>query len=334
MTIPSRMSLALIAGTALSLSVGASLANEPVSLVLNWNPGGDHSPIFYALQEGWYAEAGIDLEVASGSGSGMSAQQVGSGASDIGIAELGTAFVTRSQGGDLKAVMAIYANAPFVLYWRMSSGIDGPEDFAGRTLGNPPGDAARVMWPAFANAVGLDPDAMEFVNISAAAKVPTLAAGRVDIISDFYNGHDVKLRELGDDLGFLRWSDYGVNPYGNSFIVNGTFLAEHEDLVAAFVEVTQRAYATCVEDEGPCIDALMDNASGLERQAMEDQWRRVKELMADDFTTTVALGYLDAERVQETYDLVEAYFEVDEPFDPKEAFTSDFLSREILMTPQ
>ena len=115
MTIASRASFGLIAGTALALSFGPSLANEPVSLVLNWNPGGDHSPIFYALQEGWYADAGIDLEVASGSGSGMSSQQVGSGASDIGIAELGTAFVTRSQGGDLKAVMTIYANAPFVL---------------------------------------------------------------------------------------------------------------------------------------------------------------------------------------------------------------------------
>lgn len=331
-----RPSLRVAAGTTLAVGValGPALANEPVSLVLNWNPGGDHSPIYYALQEGWYADAGIDLEVASGSGSGMSSQQVGSGASDIGIAELGTAFVTRSQGGDLIAVMSIYANAPFVLYWRKSSGIDGPEDFAGRTLGNPPGDAARVMWPAFANAVGLEPDSMEFVNISAAAKVPTLAAGRVDIISDFYNGHDVKLREFGDDLGFLRWSDYGVNPYGNSFVVNSEFLAEHEDLVAAFVEVTQRAYATCVEDEAPCIDALMAGASGLERQAMEDQWKRVKELMADEFTTTVALGYLDADRVQETYDLVETYFAVDEPFDPKEAFTSDYLSRDILMPSQ
>ena len=54
----------------------------------------------------------------------------------------------------------------------------------------------------------------------------------------------------------------------------------------------------------------MAGASGLERQAMEDQWKRVKELMADEFTTTVALGYLDADRVQETYDLVETYFAV------------------------
>lgn len=334
MTVPMRVPLGVIVGAACALSIGSAAANEPVALVLNWNAGGDHAPIFYALQEGWYAEAGIDLDVESGSGSGMSSQRVGSGANDIGIAELGTAFVARSQGADLTAVMSIYANAPFVLYWKKSSGIEGPDDFAGRTLGNPPGDAARVMWPAFANAVGLEPDAVEFVNISAAAKVPTLAADRVDIISDFYNGHDIKLREFGDDLGYLLWSEYGVNPYGNSFIVNDDFLADHEEVVAAFVAVTQRAYAACVEDETPCIDALMAGASGLEREAMENQWRRVKELMDDDFTTTVALGYLDAERVQETYDLVETYFEVDEPFDPQEAFTSRFLSRDILMTPQ
>lgn len=320
---------AILLGSALS-----SAAAEKVDLTLNWTPGADHSPIFYALDQGWYDDAGIDLEVQSGKGSGMSSQTVGAGASDIGIAELGTAFVAKSKGADLKAVMVIYANAPFVLYWKKSAGIDGPEDFPGHTLGNPPGDAARVMWPAFAEAVEIKPDSVDFVNISPAAKVPSLAADRVDIISDFYNGHDVKLNKFGDDLGFLRWSEYGINPYGNSFIVNTDFLDNNQQVVADFVEVTQRAYAACVENAAPCIDALMNHASGLDRQAMVDQWGRVKELMSDQYTTSVALGYFDDGRIQKTYDLVEKYFTIDNPFDPSKAYTNEFLDENIKMTSQ
>lgn len=307
-------------------------AQEPVSLILNWTAGADHAPLYYAYAQGWYDEAGIDLDIQPGKGSGLAAQNVGVGAVDMGIAELGTAFLAKSKGADLTAVMALYANSPFTLYWKKSNGIETVADFEGKTLGNPSGDAARVMWPAFANAAGIAEGSVDFVNLAPAAKLPTLVAGRVDIISDFYNGHDQKVGELGDDLGFIRWSEIGLNPYGNSFIVNSTFLAENSDVVAAFVEVTQRAYGACVEESAPCIDALLANASGLQRKAMEDQWSRVQELMTTEDTVEKGLGWFGSERIAETYDLVDAYFEIETAFDPSTAYTNDFLSQDIKMT--
>lgn len=319
---------------ALVLSPAAAVANERVSIVLNWTPGADHAPIYYALTQGWYEEAGVDLTVEAGKGSAMSAQAVGVGANAIGIAELGTAFVARSKGADLVAVMSLYANAPFVFYWKKSSGIEDVADFKGRSIGNPPADAARIMWPAFAQAAGLEEGDVEFVNVAPQAKIPTMAADQVDIISDFYNGHDLKIKTFGDDLGYVRWSELGLNPYGNSFIVNGEYLENNRDTIAAFVAVTQRAYKACVDDSDPCIDALVTSASGLNREDMVDQWGRVKELMADPYTTTIALGHLEADQVAKTYELIETYFELDEPFDPAEAFTSEFLDTGIKMTEQ
>ena len=326
-----RMYLKLVGACAFVLAPMTAEA-KPVSLILNWQAGADHGPIYYALAQGWYEEAGIELEVEPGKGSGMSAQNVGVGANDLGIAELGTAFLAKSKGAEITAIMALYANSPFAFYWKNSSGIAGPEDFAGRTLGNPSGDAARVMWPAFAKAAGVPEDGPEFVNIAPAAKIPTLAADRVDIISDFYNAHDLKLKEFGDDLGFLRWSEIGLNPYGNSFIANNEFLAENEDLVRAFTEITQKAYRACVEDPSPCMDALLENASGLQRTDLENTWGRVTELMTTEATVNEALGWFDPERISETYELVDTYFGVDTPFDIETAYTNDFLSKEIKMT--
>ncbi|WMS44129.1 ABC transporter substrate-binding protein [Acuticoccus sp. MNP-M23] len=322
----------IVAGAAGALSLlSVSASAEPLSLLLNWTPAADHAPIYYALDNGLYEEAGIELTVEPGKGSGMAAQNVGVGAKSLGIAELGTAFLAKSKGADLVAVMAIYANSPFTLYWRKSSGIEGPADFAGHTLGNPSGDAARVMWPAFAKAAGIPEDGVSFVNIAPAAKIPTLAAGRVDIISDFYNGHDQKIETLGDDLGSLRWSEVGLNPYGNSIIVNGEFLSENKDMVARFVDVTQQAYRTCAEDIEPCIAALMNNASGLDHDAMVAQWGRIAELMTTEATVNEALGWFDPVRIQETYDLVNTYFELDAPFDPATAYTNDYLDTAIKM---
>lgn len=326
----------LVAKSAIAAAVlaglpAAGLAEESVSLILNWTAGADHAPLYYALDQGWYAEAGIALDIQPGKGSGLAAQNVGVGATDIGIAEVGTALLAKSKGAELTAVMALYANSPFTLYWKKSSGIETVKDFPGKTVGNPAGDAARVMWPAFAKAAGLPEDAVSFVNVAPPAKLPTLVSGRVDIISDFYNGHDQKIKELGDDLGFIRWSELGLNPYGNSFIVNNAFLAEHKDTVKAFVEVTQRAYAACVATPSPCMDSLLAHASGLQKADMEDQWGRVVELMTTDDTVEKGLGWFGEARVKDTYDLVNTYFELETQFDPATAFTNEFLNTDVKM---
>ncbi len=323
----------LKSAAALVLAAGAPLAMaaDAMSLMLNWTPTADHSPIYYAKSRGWYSEAGIDLSIEAGKGSAVSAQRVGSGGSDLGVADLPTAIQARGKGADLKAVMVIYANSPQGFYWLKSSGISGPKDFAGRKIGNPPGDAARLMWPAFAKKTGLDAAGVTFVNLSPQAKVAALKSKSVDIISDFYNEHDLKVREFGADLGFVAWRSVGVNVYGNSFIVNGAYLAAHADRVRKFVAVTQRAYDACVKDFTPCLQALTASVSGLNPDNQRDQWERIKQLMRDDTTAKLALGGFDGARVKADYELVQGLIGIDKPFDPATLFTNDYLDKSIRM---
>src|SRR3954465_5472638 len=291
-------SLLSAVGAVVLLSAGVSShAAESVSLMLNWTPTADHSPIYYAKSKGWYSEAGIDLSIESGKGSAVSAQRVGSGGSSMGISDLPTAMQARGKGADLTAVMVIYANSPQGFYWLKSSGITGPKDFAGKKIGNPPGDAARLMWPAFAKKTGIDPNSVTFVNVSPPAKVAALKSKSADIISDFYNEHDLKAHEFGTDLGFAPWREYGVNVYGNSLLVNSVYLSKNKELVRKFVAITQRAYDACVKTFDPCLQALMADVSGLNADNQRDQWERIKQLMRDDTTTKVALGAFDAGRV-------------------------------------
>jgi NitT/TauT family transport system substrate-binding protein len=322
-----------IAGLALALLAPsfAAVAGEPVSIILNWTPTADHSPYFYAKAQGWYEKAGIDLSIEAGKGSGVSSLKVGSGGSAFGVADLATMLVARSKGADVVAVMSIYANTGQTFYWLKSYGINGPKDFPGHKIGNPPGDASRVMWPAFAKAVGIAPDAVNFVNVGPTAKIPSLKSHAVDIISDFYNEHDQKVIEFGNDLSFLNWKDIGLNPYGNSLVVNGAFMEKNPKLTEDFVKITQKAFAACVADVAPCLKALLDQVSGLDKENQERQWERIKFLMTDDFTTTKALGWIDAERMKKDYDLVQTYLGMEKPFAVETAFTTRFLDTSIKM---
>ncbi len=325
------MRLAIGLGAAFALLVSAVQAAEPVTLVLNWTPTADHAPYYLARARGWYAESGIDLTIEVGKGSGVAAQKVGAGGAPLGIADLATALVAKGKGADVVAVMSVYANTPQGFYWLKSAGIQSVKDFPGRKIGNPPGDASRVMWPAFAKAAGLDPKSVTFVNISPQAKMPSLKSHAVDIISDFYNEHDLKVKEFGADLGYLSWREVGLNPYGNGVIANSAFLQKNPELVDKFVKISQRAFAACVEDVNPCLKALLEANSGLDEATQRNQWERIKQLMTDPFTTGTALGWIDADRMKQDYELVSTYIGLDKPFDASSVFTTRFLDRSIRM---
>jgi ABC-type nitrate/sulfonate/bicarbonate transport system substrate-binding protein len=187
------------------------------------------------------------------------------------------------------------------------------------------------MWPAFAKAVGLAPEAVTFVNVGPTAKSAALKTHIVDIISDFYNSHDIKLKEFGSDLGSLNWKDIGLNTYGNSLIVNGAFLEKNPKLAEDFVRITQKAYAACVADFEPCLKALLDQVTGLDREEQLLQWGRIKYLMADEFTTTRGLGWIDEGRMRADYELVKTYLGIEKPFAVESAFSTRLLDPAIKM---
>lgn len=304
-------------------------AQERVTLVLNWVPSGDHAPLYYAIQQGWYREAGVDVKLEIARGSGASSARVGAGA-EMGIADLGSAMVARGAGADLVAVMNIFANSPQGFYWLKSSGINSGRDFVGRKLGNPPGDAARVMWPAIAKRIGIDPNGVTWVNINPAAKPAALLSKQVDVTTFFYNYHYIMQREIGADLGFASWRSLGLNLYGNSLIANSKFLKEKPDAVRAVTRVSQRAYLHCVQTPEPCIAAMTAVVSGIKAEEEMQNWQlTVSALMDDDAFRNEAFGWFVPKRVQDDLAVVSENFELKQPFEADAVATNSFLDKSL-----
>jgi NitT/TauT family transport system substrate-binding protein len=325
--------IALLAGSvAAALAAAPAFAQQKLDFILNWVPGGDHAPYYYAKKMGWYKDAGIDLNLEPGKGSAVAVQKVAAGANPIGLADMANALALRGKGADTVGVFNVYANSPQGLYWLKSSGIKSVKDLAGKKIGNPAGDGARTIWPALAKANGMDANSVTWVNIDANSKLAALKAKSIDATTSFYNIHHIFQKELGDDMGFVAWKDAGLNTYGNTVIVNGDFLKKNKAVVAAFVKVTQKAFAACVANANPCVQALVDANGALQFDNELQNWRLVEVLMSDKFSKTVALGVLDDGRMAADYELVKTYIGLDAPYDVKTAYTNEFLDRSIKMT--
>ena len=132
-------------------------------------------------------------------------------------------------------------------------------------------------------------------------------------------------------MGFLAWKDAGVNPYGNSVIVNAEFLAKNRPVIDKFVKVTQRAFAACVKDAEPCVRALIEANGALNFDNELVNWHLVEVLMSDKNSREIALGIHDDARMKADYELVRDYVGIDKPFDVKTVYTNEFLDRSIKM---
>ncbi len=99
-----------------------------------------------------------------------------------------------------------------------------------------------------------------------------------------------------------------------------------------FVKVTQRAFAACVKEPNPCVQALIDANGALKFDNELVNWSLVEKLMSDKYSREVALGIHDDARMASDYALVVEYIGVDKPFDVKSTYTNEFLDRSIKMT--
>ena len=79
-------------------SSAPALANDQVTLRLDWTIEGQHLPFVWALDKGYYAAEGIDAKIFEGRGSGNTAQLVGAKTDTFGEADATRTALARGQG--------------------------------------------------------------------------------------------------------------------------------------------------------------------------------------------------------------------------------------------
>ena len=86
----------------------ASAADTPVTFQLNWMAGGPNAGFAAAVAEGYYKEAGLDVTLVQGNGSGNTAQLVANGRAQLAYADAVAVSQLIAKGAPMKIVATIY----------------------------------------------------------------------------------------------------------------------------------------------------------------------------------------------------------------------------------
>lgn len=302
-------------------------AATPLTLVLNWVPGADHAPFFFALRQGWFAQAGIDLTVDSVAGSPEAVKRAARDAGTVAVADFVAYLRTRSSIPGTTAVMALQPRSPYAVYFSASSGIERVQDLAGKRIAVQPQDPMRGLWGPLARRNGAAAGPASWVDRSNAAKPDALAAGEADAaFNPFLHNHLNYAAVLGTDMRVLWWHELGFAAYGHVLVAGDALTRGSPELARRFVAVVQRAWAQCLAQAAPCLDALLAEHPQLNRAREQALWELVAQLYrATD--SPPALGAFEPARVASTVADLDAAFAT--RTSPEGAVDSTFLDPQI-----
>src|SRR5229473_1874235 len=158
------LSIALLVAVVLvALALGtpsAQPAPQKVVFALNWFPVGDHAAYWVALEKGYYRQRGLDVDMQNSKGSGDSIAKVDTGRADVGLADSAVVIASSARGTKVKVVGMVFDKSPLNVWSRKDAPITKPKDLEGKTVGAPPGDGQRQMFPAFARLNGIEQNMM------------------------------------------------------------------------------------------------------------------------------------------------------------------------------
>lgn len=301
---------------------------EKITLKLNWIPGGDHCFYFVAKDKGLYTQEGLDVTIERGRGSGDTVKRVDIGTVDIGLADTGTLVVARSKGAKVKDIAMIYANSPNGIKTRLDTGIKGPKDLEGKSVGVPAGDAQRVLWPALARANGVNMDKVRLINIKPGAKAQSLGAKKVDAVFDWIVG-ETPYWATGldkDKLVLIPWSKYGVNPYGNALMASEKTIAERPDMLRKFLNATMKAWQWSIQNPDEAMAIIVKYNPEIPPLNAKIRFvNDIRNLVDVELNRKNKLGWIDLKRMKATVDNINKYFPVETPVTVEDMYTTEFL---------
>jgi NitT/TauT family transport system substrate-binding protein/putative hydroxymethylpyrimidine transport system substrate-binding protein len=262
----------LLAGAAGCGGSGAEPgAPNGATLVLDFTPNAVHSGIYAAQRQGYYRDAGVDLTVRQPGESTDAPKLLQAGRADFAILDIHDLGIAREHGLDVVGVMPIVQRPLAAVIARGDGPVRRPRDLQGHTVGvtGLPSDEAVV--DSEVSADGGDPAKVRRVTIGFNA-VSSLAAGKVDAATGFWNAEGVALRRQGVPIRIFKVDRYGAPPYPELILTTTHRTLERDPkLVDAVVAATTRGYRFTVSHPSRALGDLLAEVPSLDRSEQRAQ---------------------------------------------------------------
>ena len=325
-----KVSVALLGAV---LFAGAARAEDTtIKFTLGWKTQGSDAAFFYAKDNGYFKDEGLNVVIDQGEGSGATVTRIMSGAYDAGFGDVNAIIQNASTKPQDAPVMVymIWNQPPFAIVTKKTSGINTIKDFEGHTLGGAQGTPTTRLLPVFVRKNGLEGEKIKISNMAPNLQEPMLIKGDIDAalvfnITSYFN-LVLNRQDPDKDYKWFSFGDYGLDLYSNGVMVSRKLLASNPKAVAGLVRAVNKAAIEIAKDQNVGMKAAV-NYDNLINEAVEK--RRLQfsyeKLIVSPEMKEIGIGDIKDDRMTRAIGIVVEGYQLARTPEVKEIFSREFL---------
>jgi NitT/TauT family transport system substrate-binding protein len=227
---------------------------RPVTLLLGFQPDVQFAPFYLAQQEGYFADAGLDVTIEH---SDDVIRLVANGQSEFGVADATDVMIARTSGIPIKYVSTLYGHFPVALIGAPGTVPAEPSGLAGLRIGTPGrfGSSWHALL-ALLDAGGLTENDVTIREYPQFNQVEGLLNGDVDLITGFTANEPLRLEAQGYETTRMTVDEFAPLP-GPGIVVGDGLLEADIEIVGSFAGAVGAAQTAIADDLQLGLDAAI-----------------------------------------------------------------------------
>lgn len=276
---------------------GAKGDKTKITFVLDWTPNTNHTGVYIAKANGYFDEAGLDVEIVQPPENGVEAV-VGSGKAQMGVSFQD--YMAPALEGDEKqmpitAVAAILQHNLSGIMSAKGGGITSPVGLETKTYATWELPIEQAILKECVEADGGDFSKVKMVPETIDDEVAALKSKRVDSIWVYYGWAGINAQVQGFPIDYFAFKD--IDPafdyYSPVIIANDEFLKNEPEAAKAFLKAVSRAYEEAIENPKTAANILLQENPELDADLVLES----QVYLADQYKAEAdRWGEFDAER--------------------------------------
>jgi len=232
------MSLVLL--YVLTIYSAVALANDKemdqVVLQLKFDHQFQFAGYYAAKQQGYYRQAGLEVDIRLPNEKDSSVEQVVNGAANFGVGS-SSLLLKRNNGLPVVVLAVIYQHSPYVLIMPKGDKLANLRSLADKKVMI---SAQGEEIIAFLMKHGLPMDDIEFVDHS--FDLNDLTSGKVGAMSGYVTNQVHTLEKLGYEYSAYNTRSAGIDFYGDNIFTSEQEISEHPERVQSFVTASLKGW--------------------------------------------------------------------------------------------
>ena len=235
------------------LASGAEAAppGERATLQLKWRHQFQFAGYYAALEQGYYRQAGLDVEIREARPDTDPVREVTEGRADFGVGTTDL-LLARHRGQPMVVLAVIFQHSPLVLIAGQSDKVRNLQDLAGKRVMLVPHETELY---AYLKQEGLP--AGSYTELAHSFDYLDLLRGKVDAMSGYSTDEPYELRQAGMNMLIFSPRASGIDFYGDNLFTSQSQITRHPERVRAFREASLRGWQYAMDHPEEISDLIL-----------------------------------------------------------------------------